>query len=90
MWKQKAISLTALQTRGAFGVDGTGLKIGVLSDGVTSRALSQATGDLPPNCGTPPCLTVLAGQAGAGDEATAMMEIIHDMAPGEPLLRHCG
>ena len=68
-----------------YGVDGTGLKIGVLSDGVTSRALSQATGDLPPTCGTPPCLTVLAGQAGAGDEGTAMMEIIHDMAPGASL-----
>jgi hypothetical protein len=71
--------------RGVFGVTGAGLKIGVLSDGVTSRALSQATGDLPPNCGTPPCLTVLAGQAGAGDEGTAMMEIIHDMAPGASL-----
>ena len=71
--------------RGVYGVDGTGLKIGVLSDGVTSRALSQATGDLPPNCGTPPCLTVLTGQAGAGNEGTAMMEIIHDMAPGASL-----
>jgi len=71
--------------RGVFGVNGAGLKIGVLSDGVTSRALSQATGDLPPNCGTPPCLTVLSGQAGAGDEGTAMMEIIHDMVPGANL-----
>ena len=75
----------AVDARGTFGVDGTGLKIGVLSNGVTSRALSQATGDLPPTCGTPPCLTVLSGQAGAGDEGTAMMEIIHDMAPGASL-----
>jgi hypothetical protein len=75
----------AADARGTFGVDGTGLKIGVLSDGVTSRALSQATGDLPPDCGTPPCLTVLSGQAGAGDEGTAIMEIIHDMAPGASL-----
>ena len=74
-----------VDARGTFGVDGTGLKIGVLSDGVTSMALSQATHDLPPTCGTPPCLTVLAGQAGAGDEGTAMMEIIHDMAPGASL-----
>jgi subtilase family protein len=74
-----------VDVRGVYGVDGTGLKIGVLSDGATSRALSQASGDLPPNCGTPPCLTVLAGQAGAGDEGTAMMEIIHDMAPGASL-----
>ncbi len=76
----------ALDARGSYGVNGAGLKIGVLSDGVTSRALSQATGDLPPNCGTPPCLTVLAGQAGAGDEGTAMMEIIHDMVPGASLI----
>ncbi|HEX6907563.1 MAG TPA: hypothetical protein VF154_13195, partial [Terriglobales bacterium] len=51
----------ALAARGAYGINGAGLKIGVLSDGVTSRALSQATGDLPPTCGTPPCLTVLTG-----------------------------
>ncbi len=75
----------AVDARGAFGVDGSPLKIGVLSDGVTSKALSQATGDLPPNCGAPPCLTVLTGQAGAGDEGTAMLEIIHDMAPGASL-----
>ncbi|HLJ26875.1 MAG TPA: S8 family serine peptidase [Candidatus Angelobacter sp.] len=75
----------ALDARGAFGINGAGLKIGVLSDGVTSAALSQATGDLPPTCGTPPCLTVLAGQTGAGDEGTAMMEIIHDMVPGASL-----
>jgi hypothetical protein len=74
-----------LDARGAFGVNGSPLKIGVLSDGASSIALSQASGDLPPTCGTPPCLTVLTGQAGAGDEGTAMMEIIHDMAPGASL-----
>jgi hypothetical protein len=75
----------ALDTRGAFGINGAGLKIGVLSDGVTSRALSQATRDLPPTCGTSPCLTVLSGQTGAGDEGTAILEIIHDMVPGADL-----
>ena len=74
-----------LNARGAFGLTGAGLKIGVLSDGVTSHALSQATGDLPPDCGTPPCLTVLPGQAGAGDEGTAMLEIVHDMVPAASL-----
>jgi len=78
----------AFQARGLYGVNGAGLKIGVLSDGVTSAALSQATGDLPPTCGVPavsPCLTVLSGQAGNGDEGTAMLEIVHDMAPGANL-----
>jgi uncharacterized repeat protein (TIGR01451 family) len=81
------ITHRAFDARGVFGVNGAGLNIGVLSDGVTSRALSQATGDLPPTCPGPggPCLTVLAGQAGAGDEGTAMLEIIHDMVPGANL-----
>jgi subtilisin family serine protease len=66
--------------RSTFGVDGTGVQIGVLSDGVTSLAASQASGDLGP-------VTVLAGQAGpaGADEGTAMLEIVHDVAPGAQL-----
>jgi hypothetical protein len=64
--------------RGAFGVDGTGVKIGVLSNGVVSLAASQAAGDLG-------AVTVLPGQTGTGDEGTAMLEIIHDLAPGAQL-----
>ncbi len=65
--------------RSAFGYDGTGIKIGVLSDGVNSLGARQATGDLPPN------VTVLPGQAGSGDEGTAMLEIVYDLAPGAQL-----
>src|SRR5262249_11280478 len=68
----------AFAARGAFHIDGTGVKIGVLSDGVTSLAASQATGDLGP-------VTVLPGQAGSGDEGTAILEIVHDIAPGAQL-----
>ncbi len=68
----------AFSARGTFNTDGTGIKIGVLSDGVLSLATSQSTGDLGP-------VTVLAGQAGSGDEGTAMLEIIHDLAPGAQL-----
>jgi hypothetical protein len=68
----------ASTARGAFNIDGTGIKIGVLSDGVTNLAASQASGDLGP-------VTVLPGQAGSGDEGTAMLEIIHDVAPGAQL-----
>jgi Calx-beta domain/CHRD domain/Subtilase family len=64
--------------RGAFNVDGTGIKIGVLSNGVTSLALAQSTGDVGP-------VTILTGQAGNGDEGTAILEIIHDLAPGAQL-----
>jgi hypothetical protein len=72
------VSHRANTARGAFNVDGTGIKIGVLSNGVTSLAQSQASGDLGP-------VTVLAGQAGSGDEGTAMLEIVHDLAPGAQL-----
>src|SRR6185503_12185078 len=64
--------------RAIFGVGGAGVKIGVLSDGVTNLAASQALGDLG-------AVTVLPGQAGSGDEGTAMLEIIHDLAPGAQL-----
>lgn len=60
-------------------VNGTGLKIGVLSDGVNTLAARQATGDLPAT------VTVLPGQAGTGDEGTAMLELVHDLAPGAQL-----
>ncbi|MBY0279813.1 thrombospondin type 3 repeat-containing protein [Candidatus Binatia bacterium] len=70
----------AFAARGTFGVDGTGIKIGVLSDGVGGLAQSQASGDLPAD------VEVLPGQAGAsGAEGTAMLEIIHDLAPGAKL-----
>jgi hypothetical protein len=68
----------AASARGTFHTDGTGVKIGILSDGVTSLAASQALGDLGP-------VTVLPGQAGSGDEGTAMLEIVHDLAPGAQL-----
>ncbi|MBI3474237.1 MAG: IPT/TIG domain-containing protein [Acidobacteria bacterium] len=79
---------------GTFGVAGTGVKIGVLSDGVANLAASQALGDLPPTCPAgPPCVTVLddgvaaciADNSPTCDEGTAMMEIIHDLAPGANL-----
>ncbi|MEJ7655132.1 MAG: hypothetical protein WKH64_18245 [Chloroflexia bacterium] len=60
--------------RARYGVDGTGLKIGVISDGVINISFAQASGDLPPD------VTVLPGQSGSGDEGTAILEIVHDLA----------
>lgn len=71
--------------RGAFNVNGSGVRIGVLSDSVRYLAQAQASGNLPPN------VTVLPGQSGVladnSDigEGTAMLEIIHDLAPGARL-----
>ncbi len=62
-----------------FGSNGTGVKVGVLSDGVDALASLQASGDLPGG------VTVLSGQAGAGNEGAAMLEIVYDMAPGAQL-----
>lgn len=58
-------------------LNGNGIKVGVISNGVTSLSTAQATGDLPMN------VNVLG--MGFGDEGTAMLEIIHDMAPGADL-----
>jgi subtilisin family serine protease len=63
-------------------VDGSGTKIGVISDGVDSIGVSQATGDLPGS--------IDIGDPGDGDEGTAMLEIIHDIAPGAVLAFHTG
>jgi hypothetical protein len=62
------------------GITGATEKIGVISDGVTSLAESVARGELPAD------VQVLA--PGEGDEGTAMLEIIHDMAPGAKLAFH--
>ncbi|NPE29422.1 PGF-pre-PGF domain-containing protein [Methanococcoides sp. SA1] len=60
--------------------NGTGMKIGVISDGVDSWESARAFGDLPN-------ITVLSNVYG-GDEGTAMLEIIHDMVPGAELYFH--
>ena len=65
--------------RATYGLDGTGITIGVLSDGVDSLAARQASGDLPAG------VTVLPGQAGSGNEGVALLEIAHDLAPGAQL-----
>ncbi|WP_086839796.1 S8 family peptidase [Amycolatopsis kentuckyensis] len=64
--------------RTTYGVSGSGVKVCVLSDGVDSLAKSQAAGELP-------AVDVLSGQKGSGDEGTAMLEIIHDLAPNATL-----
>ncbi|MGW4063746.1 S8 family peptidase [Amycolatopsis sp. NPDC004747] len=64
--------------RTTYGVSGSGVKVCVLSDGVDSLSKSQAAGELP-------AVDVLSGQKGSGDEGTAMLEIIHDLAPDAAL-----
>jgi hypothetical protein len=115
--------LQAVQARQQFGVDGTGVKVGVISDGIggifatgcttcgpTAGTPSPITlGDLPNATGTrnaggaltsvsggiiaqsfpssSPNLEPAATDTGSGlaAEGTAMLEIVHDLAPGARL-----
>jgi Subtilase family len=62
--------------RAVFGVSGAGVKVGVISDGIDFLGVSQQTADL---------AFVEVLRAGAGNEGTAMLEIVHDLAPGAAL-----
>jgi subtilisin-like proprotein convertase family protein len=71
-------AMGAERARKFFGADGTGVKIGVLSDSDDFKEDAIATGDLPADTVTVPGQD---GRPGAG-EGTAMMQIVHDVAPG--------
>ncbi len=79
-------SMFADAARSQFGVDGTGVTIGVLSDSVSQfaggLADSYKTGDL---SSTNPVNVIQDGPAGSTDEGRAMLENIHDIAPGASL-----
>ncbi len=72
--------------RAQFGVDGSGVTVGVLSDsfdtGEGSYAADRQSGDLPAG------VTVLADYPGGTDEGRGMMQLIHDVAPGAGLAFH--
>lgn len=90
--------IRAAQARAELGVDGSGVPIGVLSDSfnalgggvavgsgcnrTVTGTTSQVSGDLPPS------VKVLQDLNGQSDEGRAMAELIHDLAPGAPLLFH--
>lgn len=69
----------ATMVRNLYGAAGARSKIGVLSDSVDFLADSVASGDLPDN------VEILVDDPGQAGEGTAMLEIIHDMAPDAQL-----
>ena len=73
-----SIGVSAL--RNATGYTGKGVRIGVISDGVTGFEEAVMAGTLP-------SITILRDQVG-GSEGVAMMEIIHAIAPDAQLLFH--
>jgi len=81
---QGFVAHEANKTIGQLGYTGAGVKVGVLSDSAAPGTITAliGTGDLPVGS------TTLPGEDGApgSDEGTAMMEIVHDTAPGASLL----
>jgi len=72
--------------RESLGIDGAGVKIGVLSDSYNSNNAASndiQSGDLPPDFR----IEVLEDASGT-DEGRAMMQLIHDVAPGSDLTFH--
>jgi hypothetical protein len=63
----------------AKGLTGAGQKVGAISDDVDSLAYSVGQGELPAD------VQVVKQAAYDGDEGTAMLEIVHDLAPGARL-----
>jgi hypothetical protein len=85
--------LQAAAARASWGVDGSGVTVGILSDSfnrdaaaATHAAEDVANGDLPgpgSPCGSTQPVGVLAdGDAAGADEGRAMAQIVHDLAPG--------
>jgi hypothetical protein len=89
--------LRAARARERFGVDGGGVTVGVLSGSYDVETATQvnaaddiAAGDLPGAgnpCGyTAPVQVLAESRVGFGrDEGRAMLQIVHDMAPGAAL-----
>ncbi|TCO54983.1 S8 family serine peptidase [Actinocrispum wychmicini] len=71
----EAVALHKTDVAGRRGLTGRGVKVGVMSGDVDHLADSIALGELPPD------VQVINRATYDDDEGTAMMEIIHDMAP---------
>src|SRR5262249_20191488 len=85
---QADVAQHADTARSAFSVDGTGIKVGVISDsfnrtapGGDDMAQDIRTGDLPVDT------TILQDYTGSGptDEGRGMAQLVHDLAPGSPI-----
>ncbi len=87
---QGDVTHKAATARTTFSVNGSGVKIGIISDSYNSSGAAAANvtaGDLPgvgnPNGFTTPVTVIL--DASGTDEGRAMLQIVHDLAPGAQL-----
>ena len=75
-------ALGAAAARERYGVDGSGVRVAVISDGILGLELSQERGDAPELV---EARAFGAGRLDRGAEGTAMLELVHDLAPGASL-----
>ncbi len=92
---QGVLSVQADKARAELCVDGTGVKVGVMSDSydrLGGSAGGVVSGDLPgkknPNGYKTPIDVVQDFTFRGADEGRAMLEIVHDVAPGAALAFH--
>ncbi len=92
-------ALRSFRARGVFGVDGTGTKVGVLSDSYNTIVGDPAADDVvrkdlpgPANPDHPNPVQVLQDfpLGTRTDEGRAMLQIVHDVAPGADLAFRTG
>jgi hypothetical protein len=86
---QGDVALQSDEVRSALGFDGTGVNVGVISNSynqdssaATNASQDVASGDLPSDVN----VLLDATSSDADDEGRAMLQIIHDVAPGASLL----
>ena len=84
--------LNASAARATYGVNGTGIKVGILSDSYNmlgGASTDIANGELPGTsnpCGYTTPVTTISDTVTSGlDEGRAMAQIVHDLAPGAQL-----
>ena len=85
---QGDIAMRSDDARALFGVTGAGTTVGVLSDSYNclgGAAADVASGDLPAGVNI---LAEISDCTGATDEGRAMMQLIHDVAPGAGQVFH--
>jgi hypothetical protein len=73
------------QVKQQLGVSGKRARVGVISDGISSVSVAAQSGDIPVDRHGEPAVELCPLNDNDGDEGTAMLEIVHDVAPDATL-----